>query len=231
MRIYLPEQSYGITFIRGNLENKAIQINHHQYFSSNPPGLTETLSQKHFFIAGAGGLGSNVAMMLVRAGIGKLTIIDFDKIEEANINRQFYFRDQVGTIKVEALQENLLRLNPDINLSIKHDKITADNVAELIPANADIILECFDSAACKVMLVAFCLKKFPKKTIISVSGLAGIGNLDSIKVSKGPGKLLIIGDGESEASPETGTLSSRVIYAASIQAHLAIRIVTGFDKS
>jgi sulfur carrier protein ThiS adenylyltransferase len=184
--------------------------------------LTEILSQKHFFIAGAGGLGSNVAMMLVRAGAENLTIIDFDKIEEANINRQFYFRDQVGKIKVEALQENLIRINPDIKLSIKQKKITAENALELIPVNADIILECFDCAASKAMLVTFCLKNFPQKTIISVSGLAGAGKLDSIKVSKGPGKLLIIGDGESEATQETGTLSSRVMFAASMQAHMAI---------
>ena len=193
------------------------------YFSSNPPGLTEQLASKHFFIAGAGGLGSNVAMMLVRAGAKNLTIMDFDKIEKANINRQFYFRDQVGQVKVEALKENLLRINPEINLSIKQEKITAQNAGDLIQSNADIILECFDCAVSKAMLVTFCLKQLPEKTIISVSGLAGTGTLDTIKVKKGPSNLLIIGDGETEASPETGTLSSRVMFTASIQAHLAIR--------
>ena len=188
--------------------------------------MTETLSQKHFFIAGAGGLGSNVAMMLVRAGAAKLTIVDFDHIEKANLNRQFYFRNQVGQIKVEALGDNLLQINPDVDLTIIQSKITADNAAELIPSNADIILECFDCAISKAMITAFCLKNLPLKPMISVSGLAGTGELDSIKVSKGPGKLLIIGDGESEASPGTGTLSSRVMFAAAMQAHTAICIVS-----
>lgn len=200
------------------------------YFSSNPPGLTEALTGKHFFIAGAGGLGSNVAMMLVRAGVKTLTIMDYDKIEEANINRQFYFRDQVGRIKVDALKENLLRINPNIRISVKQAKITAENARNLIPENSDIILECFDCAISKAMLAEFCLKNFPKKPIISVSGLAGTGHLETIKVNKGPGNLLIIGDGKSEAAPETGTLSSRVMFAASIQAHLAIRIVSGIGR-
>ena len=198
-----------------------------KFFSSNPPGLTASLARKLFFIAGAGGLGSNVAMMLVRAGAMKLTVIDFDTIEPANINRQFYFRDQVGKVKVEALRENLLRINPGIELVGRQERMVAENAGEIIPADADIILECFDCAVSKAMLTAFCLQHLPRKPIISVSGLAGTGHLDSIQVKQGPGNLLIIGDGISEASPETGTLSSRVMFAAAMQAHLAIRTVAG----
>ena len=61
-------------------------------------------------IAGAGGLGSNVAVNLVRTGVKKLKIVDFDVVDESNLNRQFYFMDQVGRPKVEALRENLLRI-------------------------------------------------------------------------------------------------------------------------
>ena len=202
-------------------------MSNNPYFSSNPPGLTKILSDKHFFIAGAGGLGSNVAMMLVRAGVINITIVDFDKIEEANINRQFYFRNQIGQIKVEALKDNLLRINPDINLKTIQAKITTENSAELISENADIILECFDCAVSKAMIATFCLKHLPRIPIISVSGLAGSGDLNSIKISKGPGKLLVIGDKKNEAYPENGTLSTRVMYVASMQAHIAIRIVSG----
>ena len=201
-------------------------MNSSDFFSANPPKLTKKLKGRHIFIAGAGGLGSNVAMLLVKAGANKLTIIDFDKIEPANINRQFYFRDQVGLIKVDALKENLLRINPDINIKVNNIKLTPENCDEVISEKPDIILECFDRAESKAMLVAYCLKNRPEVPTITVSGLAGDGPLDTIKVSKGPEKLQIIGDGVTEVSPQTGTLSSRVMYAVSIQAHLAIKILT-----
>lgn len=197
------------------------------FFASNPPGLIEKLASRHFFIAGAGGLGSNVAMMLVRAGATKLTIIDFDKIEAANINRQFYFRDQVGLVKVEALKANLLRINPDIEIKIRQQEITAENARDLIPVDADIILECFDNAACKAMLATHCLKNLPKKPLITVSGLAGTGPLNEIHKTKGPNNMIIIGDQATEVGPETGTLSSRVIFAAAMQAHTAIETIIG----
>ena len=198
-------------------------MNSSDFFFSNPPDLTQNLKGREIFIAGAGGLGSNVAMLLVRAGADLLTVIDFDRIEPANINRQFYFRDQVGLIKVDALKENLLRINPDINIKVNDIRLTAENCDEVIPEKPEIILECFDRAESKAMLVAYCLKNRPEIPAITVSGLAGDGPLDTIKVSQGPGKLQIIGDGISEVSPQTGTLSSRVMYAASIQAHLAIK--------
>ena len=119
------------------------------FFASNPPELTDKLKGKDIFIAGAGGLGSNVAMLLVKAGADRLSIIDFDSIEPANINRQFYFRDQVGMKKVKALKENLLRINPDINIAIADVRMTSDNSDDVIPVKPDIILECFDGAESK----------------------------------------------------------------------------------
>jgi len=201
-------------------------MNNNIYFASNPPALTTTLTKKHFLIAGAGGLGSNVAMMLIRAGAKQLTIIDYDIVEPANLNRQFFFRKQVGQLKVEALKVNLMEINPNINLTLINEKIVAQNIENLISPQADIILECFDCAMSKAMLVAFCLKNLSDKPIITVSGLAGIASLDNIKQLKGPKNLTIIGDKTSEVSQETGTLSSRVMYAASMQAHLAIQLAT-----
>lgn len=196
-----------------------------EFFSSNPPGLTEKLRNMHFFIAGAGGLGSNVALMLTRAGAVRFTIVDFDKVEAANINRQFYFRDQVGLIKVRALKTNLLRINPDIKINTIQEKITADNAHKIIPAESDIILECFDCGASKAMLATYCLQHLPKIPLITVSGLAGTGPLDQIYISKKPGKMIVIGDQSSEVSPETGTLSTRVMFTAAMQAHTAISIL------
>ena len=68
-------------------------------------------------IAGAGGLGSNVAMALTRTGVGNLIIADFDRVSESNLNRQFYFKHQVGFKKVDVLKTNLLSINPDLNIT------------------------------------------------------------------------------------------------------------------
>ena len=89
-------------------------------------------------IAGAGGLGSNCAFNLVRAGVKNLKIVDFDKVEYSNLNRQFYFIDQAGKNKVEALSENLKRINPDIAVDLLVDRVEAGNI-EKIFSDCDII--------------------------------------------------------------------------------------------
>jgi sulfur carrier protein ThiS adenylyltransferase len=201
-----------------------------KYFSSNPPGATEKLQSKHAFIAGAGGLGSNVAIALARAGIGAMTIVDFDKVEPSNLNRQQYFRDQVGMMKVDALRMNLARINPKLEIKTICKKILPENCDEIIPVTADVIFECFDRADCKAYLSSFCLAKKDSIPLIAVSGLAGLGECSSIKVRRGPGNSWIIGDGKTEMNPENGTISSRVALTAAIQAHTGIRIMLGLEK-
>lgn len=198
-------------------------MNENTPFSANPPGITKKISGKHIFIAGAGGLGSNAAMLLVRAGANKFTIIDFDKIEQTNLNRQFYFRNQLGIPKVEALKHNLLAINPDIEINIINKRLTEENCSEIIPKNSDIVLECFDSADSKAMIASFMIRNRPETPAVVVSGLAGAGPLDTIQVREGPGNLTVIGDLESEATPKNGTLSTRVMCAAATQAHTAIQ--------
>ncbi len=201
-----------------------------KYFTSNPPGVTEKLRKKSAFIAGAGGLGSNVAIALVRAGVGSLTIVDFDKVEPSNLNRQQYYRDQVGMMKVEALRMNLARIDPGLDIRTVREKITPDNIDAIIPASADIIFECFDKAEAKAMFANFCLAKLPKIPLVLVSGLAGLAACDSIGVRKGLGSSWIVGDCENEMNPENGTISSRVAFTAALQAHTGIRILLGLDK-
>jgi sulfur carrier protein ThiS adenylyltransferase len=200
------------------------------FFSSNPPGVTAQLLAKRVFIAGAGGLGSNVAISLVRAGVADLTIVDFDRVEPSNLNRQQYFRDQVGMLKVEALKENLLRINPDLKIKTIPEKITSSNCGVIIPASAGIIFECFDRAEAKAMIAGFCMRKRSGIPVITVSGLAGTGKCETIKVRKGPGNLWIIGDLKTEMNPGNGTISSRVAYTAALQAHTGIRIMLGLEK-
>ncbi|HCE45575.1 MAG TPA: thiamine biosynthesis protein ThiF [Lentisphaeria bacterium] len=202
-----------------------------KYFSSNPPGATEKLQSKHVFIAGAGGLGSNVAIALARAGIGTMTIVDFDKVEPSNLNRQQYFRDQVGMMKVDALRMNLARINPKLKINTLSVKITPKNCDDIIPADAGIIFECFDRADCKAYLSSFCMTKRKTIPLIVVSGLAGLGDCSIIKVRRGPGNSWIVGDGKTEMNPENGTISSRVVLTAALQAHTGIRILLGLEKS
>jgi sulfur carrier protein ThiS adenylyltransferase len=199
------------------------------FFSSNPPGVTEVLRKKKVFIAGAGGLGSNVAIFLARAGMADLTIADFDRVEPSNLNRQQYFRDQVGMLKVDALKENLLRINPDLKIKTISEKITSLNCEFIISPDSDIIFECFDRAEAKAMIAEFCMKTLSKIPLIAVSGLAGTGKCETIKVRKGPGNLWIIGDLKTEMNSGNGTVSSRVAYAAALQAHTGIRIMLGLN--
>ena len=194
-------------------------------FSANPPGVTEILKDKKVFVAGAGGLGSNVCVMLTRAGVGDITVVDFDRIEASNLNRQQYFKDQIGMPKVKALKENLLRINPELKINAIETKLSADNCAELIPEKTDLIFECFDGAVAKAMLTSFALSERTDTPIIAVSGLAGLGASEDITINRGPGKLYIVGDGTSEMNPETGTISSRVTQVSAIQAHIGIRLL------
>ncbi|MCK4981572.1 MAG: sulfur carrier protein ThiS adenylyltransferase ThiF [Victivallaceae bacterium] len=201
------------------------------FFSANPPGVTEILKGKKVFVAGAGGLGSNVCVMLARAGIGHITVVDFDRVEASNLNRQQYFRDQIGKPKVTALKENLLRIDPELKINVIEAKLSADNCEELIPEKIDLIFECFDGAAAKAMLTGFALSARPDVPTIAVSGVAGLGPCEDITIRKGPGKLYIVGDGTSEMNAETGTIASRVSQVSAVQAHIGIRLLLGLTVS
>lgn len=169
-------------------------------------------------IAGAGGLGSNCALNLVRVGFKNLTIADFDKVEPANLDRQFYFSDQLGMNKVEALKKNLKRINPELNLKIINKKIEAGNIKEIF-GGCDCVAECLDRADSKKMLVEGLLKM--KKFTITASGLGGIGSSDDIKVHRIKEDLIMIGDMHSDICRKPA-LSPRVNIAAAKQADVIL---------
>lgn len=172
-------------------------------------------------IAGAGGLGSNCAMNLVRVGFGKLTIADFDIIDPTNLDRQFYFSDQVGMVKVEALKSNLLRICPDIDIDIVKRRLDKENI-EKIFGGCDIIAECLDTAGHKSMLLEACLRM--KKIVVAVSGLGGIGSSDDIKTHRIKDNLIVIGDLKSDICHRPA-LSPRVNVAAAKQADAILECV------
>ena len=145
-----------------------------EYFARRDPAVLAVLRQSSVGIAGAGGLGSNVAVALARAGIGRLVIADFDRIEPSNLNRQQYFVDQVGERKVEALRENLLAVNPYSLYEIHDVRINRRNAAKIF-GRVDVLVEAFDRAEAKEMLIESSLSHFPGRPIVAASGLAGYG--------------------------------------------------------
>ncbi|MBA3051671.1 sulfur carrier protein ThiS adenylyltransferase ThiF [bacterium] len=173
-------------------------------------------------IAGAGGLGSNCAAHLVRCGFRKLRIIDFDVVEYSNLNRQFYFADQIGKRKIDALTENLRRINPALEIKTCAEKISARNIIELF-ADCDIVAEAFDRAEDKSMLVSELIPT--GKFVVSVSGLAGYADTDLIQVHRISENLVLIGDLESSVGAARPPLSPRVAVAAAKQANVILRYV------
>lgn len=175
-------------------------------------------------IAGAGGLGSNCAASLVRSGFRNLKIVDFDRIQPSNLDRQFYFEDQVGRSKVEALKENLERIRPGIEIEAVYLKIEKGD-AERLFKDCDIVAECFDRAEYKTMIISELLAM--GKFIVSASGLGGVGRSDEIKVHRMKSNLVVIGDLETdtETSP---ALSPRVAITAAKQAdEILLNVING----
>jgi sulfur carrier protein ThiS adenylyltransferase len=178
-------------------------------------------------VAGAGGLGSNCAASLLRAGVRRLVIADFDTVTRTNLDRQYYFLSQVGRFKVEALKETLLAIDPEAQIDI-HVLRVDPIIAERIFAGCDVIVEAFDDAEEKVMLIETCLRAFPETHIVAASGLAGVGNFEAIRVIH-RGRLHICGDFESETSPLSPPVAPRVGIVANLQADTALQLI--LDKA
>ncbi len=185
--------------------------------------IKNTLKYKTVGIAGVGGLGSNCAVALARTGIGKLIIADFDIVSESNLNRQYYFYDQIGQIKVNALQNNINRINPEVQIVAHTLKIDEYNIPYIF-SECDIIIEAFDKAEEKKMLIETVLTEFPDKPIISGLGMAGFGDNNSLQ-SKQIENLYICGDEKSEISDNNPPLAPRVGIVANMQANTALEIL------
>lgn len=186
--------------------------------------LQKKLSETSVAVCGLGGLGSNIAISLVRAGIGNLHIIDFDKVDISNINRQQYFINQIGQHKTDALYDTLKKILPYVNIRRTCIKLTENNIYDILKDD-DIICEAFDNAESKAELVNCVLEKMPEKYIVSGSGMAGFSSGNKITTKKITKKFYICGDGESDISDGTGLVSSRVMICAGHQAHMIIRII------
>ena len=191
--------------------------------------LQEKFSSAAVAVCGLGGLGSNIAIALARAGIGRLILIDFDRVDITNLHRQQYKADQIGRYKTEALVENLIEIAPYMKADVFTERITEDNFAALLK-DADIICEAFDDAQSKAMLVNGVLEKLPHRYLIAASGMAGMGTPNAIRTRKITKRFYLCGDGESDTADTMGLVAPRVMLCAAHQAHTVLRILAGeFD--
>lgn len=177
-------------------------------------------------VCGLGGLGSNIAISLARAGIGRLILIDFDRVDITNLHRQQYRADQIGIYKTEALTEILKGIAPYIEIETHTVRLTEENSAELLK-DADIVCEAFDSPDAKAMLVDVVLERLPGAYIVAGSGMAGMATPNSIVTRRLTERFYLSGDGVSDVNDDIGLVAPRVMLCAAHQAHTALRILAG----
>jgi len=177
-------------------------------------------------ICGLGGLGSNIAISLARAGISKLILIDFDCVDITNLHRQQYKASQIGMNKTDALRDNLLEISPYVTLETHTIRVTEENAAHLLQGT-DIICEAFDDAEDKAMLTNLVLETMPDKFLVAASGMAGFGSANTIRTRRVAEKFYLCGDGASDVQTEGSLVASRVMLCAAHQAHTVLRILAG----
>jgi len=179
------------------------------------------LASGHVAVLGCGGLGSNVAVMLVRASVRRLTLVDFDVVSEDNLNRQHFFERHIGLPKTEALADVLADIGSTLDLRLHSETITAENLLALVE-DADVIVEAVDTAEAKALIADVCTQHLPETPLVSVSGLAGYGEANSISTMQVTENFYVVGDLESD-------IASRVMVAAAHQAHQVVRLLLGVD--
>lgn len=186
--------------------------------------LQRKLEKTTVSICGLGGLGSHIAVSLARMGVGKLLLIDFDRVEITNLHRQQYQVTQVGMWKTEALLGNLREIAPYIDIQIHTCRVTPENVCELVK-DADIICEAFDAAEQKAMLINSISEQLPEKYLVAASGMAGFADANLIHTRKITGHFILCGDETSDISAGVGLAASRVMVCAGHQAHAVIQVI------
>ena len=186
----------------------------------------EKFSRGRVAICGLGGLGSRVAELLTRAGVGYLRLIDFDRLEATNLNRQWYFMEQLGRYKAEALADNLRRITPYAELDVHTVRITEDNLASLL-ADVDVIVEAFDNATCKAMLVNGVREQFPRCHLVAASGMAGFASANAMKVRRLSENFYLCGDGRSAADAGDGLYGARVNICSAQEALVVLQLLAG----
>lgn len=190
------------------------------------PGVYEKVKRARVAVAGLGGLGSNIALMLARTGVGHLHLVDFDRVEPSNLNRQQYRICHLGHTKAEAMVQQIAEVNPCVEVTAEPVRVTPQNAVELF-ADDGIVCEAFDDPDAKSMLVECLLTHYPAKKVVASSGMAGYGSSNRIITKKLGRQLYICGDFETEAQPGCGLMAPRVAVCAGHQANMVLRLICG----
>ena len=185
--------------------------------------ISDYLSRFTVGIAGCGGLGSNCAVALARVGVGRLIIADFDIVTEQSLNRQYFFRDQIGRLKVHALRENIQRINPNIVVKAFDIKLCVSDIVELY-GGCDIIVEAFDKPEMKHMIIETVRTEMPGKILITGTGVTGWGNSSGMGTRRSA-NLIICGHDNLEVSSNMPALAPRMGMVANMQANEVIDIL------
>ena len=201
-------------------------MNIEELFIRNVPGMRDKLRKSRVGIAGCGGLGSNIAMSLVRAGIGELIIADFDQVEPSNLTRQYFFLEDIGKMKTDALRDILLRINPEVVIRTIKEELTPSNLSDLF-SGVDVMVEAFDLADRKYWLIDNWSRYHKDIPLVCGSGVAGFGRNNELKTVR-IGNLYVCGDQRSDM--KDGLCAARVALVASMQANSVIEILMQGDK-
>jgi len=187
--------------------------------------IMKKLKESSVGIAGAGGLGSNAAVSLARSGIGRLIIVDFDKVEKTNLNRQYYFTNQIGKVKVKALKDNIKKINPSVKVDVYNEKLEKGSMEKHFK-DVNVIIEALDSAEMKTAFVEEIMHKLTKIPVIAASGVAGYGHSERI-VTKHLGNLYMVYDANARSSEDDVLMAPRVCLMANWEANLALELILG----
>lgn len=194
----------------------------------NVKGISEKLKLAKVCILGLGGLGSNVAVLLARAGVGYLKLVDFDIVEASNLNRQQYRISHIGMKKTEAMKDIIKEINPFVEVDILDTKVDRENIYSIV-GDIGIVVEAFDSAEMKAMIIGELLTN-KNKIVVSASGMAGLGSANEIITKKIKNNFYLVGDNYSDYEKYSGIISTRVMLCASHQANVVLRLILGEER-
>lgn len=189
-----------------------------------PPQVKEALSKAYVAVAGLGGLGSHIAVMLARSGVGHLLLVDFDTVDTTNLNRQAYGIRHIGMAKTDAMQDILKDINPYLDIRTKRIRVTPDNATDLF-AGWPLVCEAFDLPDQKAMLISALLAGCPNATVVSGSGMAGYADANLIRTEQRLRRLYVCGDQISDTSEGLGLMAPRVAVCAGHQANKVIQLI------
>ena len=205
-----------------------MELKEEDLLKRNVKGISKKLKKTRVCILGLGGLGSNVAVLLTRSGIGYLKLVDFDIVEASNLNRQQYRISHIGIKKTEAMKSIIREINPFVEVDILDIKVDRENIYSIV-GDIEIVVEAFDRAETKAMTLEELLTD-KNKIVVSASGMAGLGSANEIVTRKIKDNFYLIGDNYSDYEEYSGIMSTRVMICAAHQANMVLRLILGEEK-